>query len=134
MLTWLAVKSALKKTWVWLKHNWYVPVVIVYTLVLWILFRRGSDAEKVLEIRSKSYQDQIDAINEAHREEIQKRDEVLKKYDETIKKIEEEYAKKNEELDNKKRKTVKELVKKHYNEPDVLARMIAEEFNFDYVE
>jgi len=133
-MTWLVAKKTLKKTWTWLKHNWYVPVVVIYTLVLWLLFRTGNQAKEVLDIRSKSYEAQINAINEAHKEEIRKRDEILKKYDETIKKIEEEFAKKNEELDNKKRKTVKELVKKHYNEPDALAKMIAEEFNFDYVE
>tara|TARA_R110002074_G_scaffold151170_1_gene304721 strand:- start:423 stop:824 length:402 start_codon:yes stop_codon:yes gene_type:complete len=133
-MTWLVAKKTLKKTWTWLKHNWYVPVVVIYTLVLWLLFRKGNKAKEVLDIRSKSYEAQINAINEAHKEEIQKRDEILKKYDETIKKIEEEFAKKNEELDNKKRKTVKELVKKHYNEPDALAKMIAEEFNFEYVE
>ena len=133
-MTWLVAKKALQKTWTWLKHNWYVPALVIYTLALWLLFRKGSKAKEVLDIRSKSYEAQINAINEAHKEEIQKRDEILKKYDETIKKIEEEFAKKNEELDNKKRKTVKELVKKHYNEPDALAKMIAEEFNFEYVE
>jgi hypothetical protein len=134
MLTWLAVKKVSKKIWTWLKHNWYVPVVVIYTLVLWILFRKGDEAKKVLDIRSKSYEDQINAINRTHEEEIKKRDEILRKYDETIKRIEEEYEKNNKELDSKKRKSVKELVKKHYNEPDALARMIAEEFNFDYVE
>jgi len=133
-MTWLATKKILKKTWTWLKHNWYVPLVVVYTLVLWLLFRKGSEAKRVLEIRSESYEEQINAINKAHKEEIQKRDEILRKYDETIKKIEEEFEKKNEELDNKKRKSVKELVKKYYNEPDALAEMIAEEFGFDYVE
>ena len=133
-MTWLVAKKTLKKTWTWLKHNWYVPVVVIYTLVLWLLFRTGNQAKEVLDIRSKSYEAQINAINEAHKEEIRKRDEILKKYDETIKKIEEEFAKKNEELDSKKRKTVKELVKKYYNEPDALAKMIAEKFNFDYVE
>lgn len=133
-MTWLVAKKALQKTWTWLKHNWYVPALVIYTLALWLLFRKGSKAKEVLDIRSKSYEAQINIINETHKEEIRKRDEILKKYDETIKKIEEEFAKKNEELDNKKRKTVKELVKKHYNEPDALAKMIAEEFNFEYVE
>mgnify|MGYP003124911012 CR=1 FL=1 len=53
MLTLLAIKSALKKTWIWLKHNWYVPAVIVYTLVLWFLFRDKTKALEVLQIRSK---------------------------------------------------------------------------------
>tara|TARA_R100000008_G_C3530711_1_gene139121 strand:- start:171 stop:578 length:408 start_codon:yes stop_codon:yes gene_type:complete len=134
LITLLAVKTFLKKAWVWLKHNWHVPAVIVYTLVLWILFRNKDKAREVLEIRAKSYEDQIDAINKSHEEEIKKRDEILNKYSETIRKLEEEFAKKNKELDTKKKKSVKEIVEKHYNEPDVLAKMIADKFGFEYTE
>ena len=95
MFTWLATKAFLKKAWTWLKHNWYVPLIIVYTLFLWVLFRRKDEALKVLEIRSESYKAQIETINKIHAEEIKKRDEILKKYAETVKKLEDEYIKNN---------------------------------------
>ena len=133
-MTWLVVKKALKKTWVWLKHNWYIPAVLVYTVVLWIFFRRKDKAHDVLKVRSKSYEAQIEAINKSHAEEIEKRDEILKQYNETIKRLEEEFEKKNKELDNKKRKAVKEIVEKHYNDPDALARMLSEKFGFEHLE
>jgi len=128
------VKKALKKTWVWLKHNWYIPAVLVYTVVLWIFFRRKDKAHDVLKVRSKSYEAQIEAINKSHAEEIEKRDEILKQYNETINRLEEEFEKKNKELDNKKRKAVKEIVEKHYNDPDALARMLSEKFGFEHLE
>jgi len=133
-MTWLVVKKALKKTWVWLKHNWYIPAVLVYTVVLWIFFRRKDKAHDVLKVRSKSYEAQIEAINKSHAEEIEKRDEILKQYNETINRLEEEFEKKNKELDNKKRKAVKEIVEKHYNDPDALARMLSEKFGFEHLE
>ena len=133
-MTWLVAKKALKKTWVWLKHNWYVPAVLVYTVVLWIFFRRKDSAREVLKIRSESYEAQIEIINKSHAEEIEKRDEILRKYSEAIKQIEEEYERKNEELDDKKRKAVKEIVEKHYNDPDALARMLSDKFDFEYLE
>ena len=133
-MTWLVVKKALKKTWVWLKHNWYIPAVLVYTVVLWIFFRRKDKAHDVLKVRSKSYEAQIEAINKSHAEEIEKRDEILKQYNETINRLEEEFEKKNKELDNKKRKAVKEIVEKHYNDPDALARMLSEKFGFEHWE
>ena len=49
MLTWMAVKKFLKKVWVWLRHNWYAPFLVVYTIALWIFFRRKDAAYKVLE-------------------------------------------------------------------------------------
>ena len=133
-MTWITLKSFLKKVWVWIIHNWYIPAVIIYTLVLWIFFRRKDSAREVLKIRSESYEAQIEVINKSHAEEIEKRDEILRKYSETIKQIEEEYERKNEELDNKKRKAVKEIVEKHYNDPDTLAKMIGKRFGFEYTE
>ena len=67
MLTLLTLKSTLKKTWTWLRHNWYVPAVIIYTLALWILFRNKTKAIEVLEIRSKSYESQIKTIENTHK-------------------------------------------------------------------
>ena len=64
MLTWIATKNALKKAWTWTKHNWYAPLVVIYTLALWVLFRRKDKAREVLEIRAKSYEEQIKELCE----------------------------------------------------------------------
>ena len=80
MLTWLVFKKTFKKTWVWLKHHWHVPAVIIYTLFLWIILRRRDAAYKVLETRSDSYKAQIEAINSSHKEEIEKRNKIIEKY------------------------------------------------------
>ena len=130
----LAIKKALHKAWVWLKHNWMAPFVVIYTVILWVLFRNKDKAREVLEVRAQSYRDQIDAINRSHKEEIEKRDEILKKYSETITRLEEEFAKHNKELDEKKKNSVKEIVEKYYNDPDTLAIMIGKRFGFKYTE
>ena len=134
MISLLAVKKTFKKIWTWLKHYWHAPAIVLYTLFLWVILRRRNEAEALLEIRSRSYKDQIDAINLAHKEEIQKRDEILKKYSETITRLEEEFAKDNKELDEKKKKSVKEIVEKYYDNPDALAKMIGKRFGFKYSE
>jgi hypothetical protein len=134
MLTLLATKKYCKKIWVWLKHNWKIPFILVYTIVLWLVFRKKGEAHEILRIRSESYNAQIDAINKSHEEELQKRDKILEKYGETIKRIEEEYKKKNEKLDSDKRNAVKEIVEKHYNDPSALAKLIGEKFGFNYSE
>ena len=88
MLTMLAIKKILKKLWVWLKHNWYIPAVIIYTLLLWILFRQKEAAYKVLEVRNNSYKEQIDAINNAYDIEIKERNKIIEKYNDLIDKLE----------------------------------------------
>jgi len=133
MPSWLTIKTNLKKVWTWTKHNWYVPVVIVYTLVLWFVFRRKEGAYAVLEARNESYRKQLDVINESHRKELEKRDEILKKYNEVMDQIEKDYAEKNEDLTTKKRNDVKDLVEKHHEDPDALARLLAEKYGLTYL-
>lgn len=134
MIEWLAIKAFLKKTWVWLKHNWYVPAVLIYTLVLWVFFRKKDKALEVLEIRSESYKKQIDAINEIHREEVEKKDKILEKYGNILKELEEQYEKDNLELNEEKKKEIKNLVKEYNEKPDELARLLAEKYGLEYVE
>ena len=134
MLTLLTAKSALKKTWTWLKHNWYVPAVVIYTLVLWFLFRNKTKALEVLEIRSKSYESQIKTIEDAHKKEIQARDQILKNYDNVLIQLEKDYEEKNMKLDTKKKKEIKKIVKEFNDRPDDLAKILAERYGIDYVE
>ena len=134
MLTLLTTKSLLKKTWAWLKHNWYVPAVIVYTLVLWFLFRDKTKALEVLEIRSKSYEGQIKTIEETHKKEIEARDQILKNYDNVLSQLEKDYKEKNMKLDKKKKQEIKKIVKEFNDRPDDLAKTLAEKFGLDYVE
>ena len=134
MLTLLTLKSTLKKTWTWLRHNWYVPAVIIYTLVLWFLFKNKAGALKVLEIRSKSYESQIKTIEEAHKKEIEARDQILKNYDNVLTQLEKEYEEKNMKLDTKKKREIKKIVKEFNDRPDDLAKILAERYGIDYVE
>jgi len=134
MLTLLTLKSTLKKTWAWLRHNWYVPAVIIYTLVLWFLFKDKAGALKVLEIRSKSYESQIKTIEEVHKKEIEARDQILKNYDNVLTQLEKDYEEKNMKLDTKKKKEIKKIVKEFNDRPDDLAKILAERYGIDYVE
>ena len=134
MLDFLTIKTTLKKIWVWIKHNWHVPAVIVYTLVLWIFFRRKDQALEVLQIRSDSYKKQINAINEIHKEEVEKKDKILEKYGIILKELEDKYEKDSLELDSRKKKEVKKLVEEYNEKPNELAKLLAEKYGLEYVE
>ena len=134
MFSWIAVKTFLKKAWVWTKKYWYLPALAVYTLVLWVFFRdKAQNAVDVYLSSRKSYEDQIEAINQAHKEEIEKRDAVIQEYTKIVKAIEEEYAENRRVLEDRKKKEVKKLVEEYVYKPDELAKMIGEKFGFSYV-
>ena len=133
MHLWVIIKTFLKKAWVWIKKYWQLPVLAVYTFILWIFFR--DKAQKAVEVylsSRQSYEDQIEVINNAHKEEIQKRDRILEEYTKVLEAIEGEYTLSRKNLDDKKKKEVKELVKKHLDDPKELAKLISEEYGFQY--
>ena len=133
-MSWLTVKTAFKKAWVWLKHNWKVPLILLYTLVLWLLFRKKDAAYQVLEERNNSYKKKIEAINEIHKEEINKRNKILENYNSILKDLEEQYEKDNRELDSRKKKEIKNLVEEYNEKPEELAKLLAEKYGLEYVE
>ena len=133
MIEWTAIKAFLKKVWIVVKHYWYVPAVIIYTLALWFLFNKKEAAFKVLEARSESFDKQIKAVDAIHTEEIETRDKIAKKYTETIELIEEKYAKTQEELTDKKRQRVKEILRRHHRNSVSMAFLLGQEFGLEYV-
>ena len=133
MIQWLTIKALLKKLWVVVKHYWYVPFVIIYTLALWFIFNRKEAAYKILEARSESFDKQMKVIDEIHAEERSAKEDVAKKYTETIELIEEKYAKTKEELTNKKKKRVKEILEKHHKNSISMAFLLGKEFGIEYV-
>ena len=134
LVTLLAAKTFLRKTWVWLKHNWHVPAVIIYTLVLYFLFNKKDRALEVLEIRSESYKKQIEAINEIHEKEINKKNKILEKYGIILSELEKKYEEENLKLDRKKKEEVKKLVQEYNEKPQELAKLLAEKYGLSYVE
>jgi|TARA_B100000287_G_scaffold432174_1_gene490909 uncharacterized membrane protein YhiD involved in acid resistance len=133
-VTLLAIKVFLKKAWSWIKNYWYIPALLFYTSIMWILFRRPSmTLLDTLLSTKKKYEEQIAIIDETHREEIKNRDKNLKNYHETISLIEEKYKKQKEDFDDEKRKRIIEIVKKH-NDIESLAKEISEKLGIDYVE
>ena len=132
-MTLLAFKAIVKKIWVWLKHNWYVPAVIAYTLVLWLLFRNKTEAMDILELRANSYRDQIRVIEDAHKKELKKRDDILAKYHNILEVLEKDYEERSLVLDKKKKKEIKRIVEEYNERPADLAKILAEQYGLDYV-
>ena len=111
-----------KKAWAWLKNYWYIPAVLVYTLILWFVFRKKNDKIiQMFEISKENYKKEIDIINSAHSYEMAQKEEIIKYYKDALKKLQEEHSIKIENLSKEEEKEVQELIQKHKENPDVLA-------------
>ena len=133
-MTWLAVKLAIKKAWAWTKNYWYVPVLLLYTLIMLLVFRRNAASVlEVLNVSNDSYKKQIDVLNKTHKSEVQKKEDIAKKYIQTIESLENNHKNDMIELDKKKKKRVKELVEKSFDDEENLAKQLSEMLGVAYV-
>ena len=132
-MTFLTIKTFLKKMWAWTKHYWYVPAVIIYTLLLWVVFKNKDKALDILKIREESLKNQMDVINDSHEEEIEKRNKVLEEYNKVLEEIEKEYEEGRDQLNEKKKEEIKKIIEKHIEDPEAIAKEMAEKFGFMYI-
>jgi uncharacterized membrane protein YhiD involved in acid resistance len=116
----------LKKVWIWIKHHWYVPVILILILVC-VLTGKGVK-NKYFEIMMQSrenYKKEIEIINKNNAEEKQKTMDAIRRHQESLAKIENDFNVKMGELPKKEKKEVEAVIKKFDNQPDKLAKEIA---------
>ena len=126
---------ALRKTWVWLKHHWYVPVLIIL-VILFISPTYGIKSKffDLLMDTRKRYKQEIDTINKNNAENQEKKNEIIKKHQETMGKIEEDFNVKIGELTKEKQDEVAALVARHKEKPDEMAKEIARLLGANHIE
>ena len=131
-MSWLATKTAFKKVWIWCKHNWKIVALVVYTVLLYLLFSKNArNAKKMLEDQRAAHKAELEALEKAYQEQLQKKDENLKKYKETLEAIEKKLEDESKKITEQQKQRVKEIIEETKNDPNKLAELIKEEFGFD---
>ena len=121
----------IKLAWIFIKKHWKAFAMAAWSIGIFIFARKNNQAAvETLETRKKSYESQIQALEEARNTEIKKREELTLKYKETLAKIEKKYALKEEELSKKEKKKVKEIIKKAESNPDEINDKLENLFGF----
>ena len=97
-------------------------------LLLFALTRNSAFLSSVMDAYKnsrESYKKEVDALNEIHSREVEKRNQVLEEYNKNVKRLEEEHNSRDDELDSKKKKELKKLIEESYNDPEKLAKELA---------
>lgn len=133
MMTWLLFKTWFKKSWVWVKHNWKIPLVVVWSITIFIFSRRNSDALKeVIETNKRAHKEEIDTINRIHKDEILKLKNLQKEYKDVISNLEKEFEAQNKQLSEKHIEEVKKIVIKSKGNPEQIIRKIENDFGIKF--
>ena len=121
----------LKIFWTCIKKNWKLSTLALWTIFIWLVSRKNAAGViQTMKANKESYEAQIEGLKDAHEEEIQKREELHLKYRVTLGKIKEKYDLEEEQLSRKKKKKVKEIIKKAKDNPDEINEKIENLFGF----
>ena len=135
-MTWLAVKTFFKKAWATVIKYWQYFALAVYTIAIYILFKKDKNTEAIksaFDASKKSHKAELEAINNARKEELAARDVFIEDYNKTVIKLDEEYRKQKLTLHEWEKKKVKKIVEETHNDPEGRVKKIAEEFGFELV-
>ena len=104
--------------------------------MIYILFRKDKNIDAIKSAFSASktsHKKEVEAINNAHKEELVKRDKIIDDYHATTMKLDDEYKKQNLKLHEWEKKKIKKIVEETHNDPEGRVKKISEEFGFELV-
>ena len=132
---WIAFKKAASTCWLWLKNHWQIPFIIAWSMLVYFVSRRDSEAIiEVLNARKDSYEKQLNDLKKRHNDEIIERDKLIKRYHEALSLVEKKYAEKEKKLRLREKKRVKQIVSESKGNPDVIKKEIEKSFGFAFVD
>ena len=123
-----------KKVWVWIKHHWYVPIIII--LLLGFSFTNSNIKSKLYKLlidQKDLYEKEKDLIEKTNKEKEKEKDLARKRHEELIKRLEEEYNIELEKLKKDKQKELANLTEEYKDSEEELAKRIAEALGAEYV-
>jgi len=133
-VTLLKLKTISKKLWLWAKKFWWVIVVALLFLcacLIGALTRNGTLLAGVLDLmdaKKDQHDQEMETLTSIHETEVAEKNKRLREHLRRKAEIEEEFEKRGETLDRKKEAELKRLVDESYNDPEKLAKELAEAF------
>lgn len=94
------------------------------------LKKQTDNYETIVQKLQESHEKELDEIKKAREEERKAYEANEKKYQERMALVEKEYEAAKKNLDEKKRKEIEDIVRNYSNQPDELAKKLAEVTGF----
>jgi biopolymer transport protein ExbB/TolQ len=133
-VTFLKAKLIAKKVWLGAKKFWWVIILgmlFVCAALIGALTRNGALLAGVLDLlesKRESHKAEVDTLTRIHDTEVAEKNKRLEEHLKRRAQLEEEFKKRGEELDAEKEAELKRLVDEGYNDPEKLARDLADAF------
>jgi hypothetical protein len=126
--------SRLKKSWVWLKAYWYVPVIAILAIITLVITRKPPQwAFDMIQKNRETAERERSAIDNAEREADKTKQAAEDRFNSVVGEIEKNHTERKNELNRKKEREIKKIIKASGNDPAVITNEIAEKFGFTVV-
>tara|TARA_Y100001938_G_C8022748_1_gene396242 strand:+ start:494 stop:880 length:387 start_codon:yes stop_codon:yes gene_type:complete len=120
----------MKKIWIFIKTHWYIPLLLIAGVIL----KSKSDSFlKIIDSQKETYEKEKLAAEQAAEQKAKKKQKVQQEYEDAVRSITKIHTIQNKKLENKKKKEIKKIIKKHYNEPESISKEISDLFGVTYV-
>ena len=136
-MTLLKIKLIGKKIWLWSKKFWWALVIglgLIIGLLVWLLTRNGAYIASLLdlvEVKRDAHDQEMETLAHIHNTEISEKNTRLEEHLKRRLEVEEEFKKRGEKLDKQKEAELKRIVDESYNDPEKLAKELAEAFGIN---
>jgi len=106
----LLIKKWGTKAWLWLKHNWYIPLSLLAIGVSYILFKEKAESlMKALMENREGYKEQAKKVDEIHDKQISERNKHIADTSKKLKKLDVAHKENLKKIENKKGDLVEDL-------------------------
>ena len=87
---------------------------------------------ELLEAKNDAHDSEMETLTHIHNTEVEEKNIRLKEHQKKMEELEEEFKNRNETLDRKKKAELKKIVDESYNDPEKLAKEIADAFGLKH--
>jgi len=133
----MKLKLFAKQAWLWAKKFWWLIVIVLLFIgaaLASALMRNGVLLARVmdlLEAKRNQHDQEMETLSHIHNTEVAEKNLRLEQHLKITKQLKEQYEKDGKLLDRQKEAELKKLVDEGYNDPEKLAKQIAEAFGLE---
>tara|TARA_R110000751_G_scaffold118648_2_gene219150 strand:- start:644 stop:1060 length:417 start_codon:yes stop_codon:yes gene_type:complete len=123
-----------KKVWLWAKKFWWAIVLVAFLVIaglVSIVMRNGAifkRAMDLLEAKRDQHDQEMETLSHIHNTEVAEKNIRLEDHLKEKENLKEVFEEGSDRLDKTKEAELKKLIDESYNDPETLAKQIADTF------
>jgi transposase len=133
----MKLKLLAKQAWLWAKKFWWAIVIVLLFIGAGLasaLMRNGVLLARVMDLldaKRDQHDQEMETLSHIHNTEVAEKNLRLEQNLKIKKELKEQYEKDGKLLDKRKEAELKKLVDEGYNDPEKLAKQIADAFGLE---